>query len=490
MSKQTEVVISLRCTAAARGGVNEDNCLYLETVGKQDSGGHPGGDVDQRFGGEDVSRVYLGSKGCLLVVADGMGGMNAGEVASKIAVETVSKAFRKKGVADMDMTEKNIKSVMLAAIREADAAIKKEAAADKEKEGMGTTIVMLWLLPDVAYYAWCGDSRIYRYHEGQLFQLSHDHSYVCEVLRLSEAEAFDHPDNNIITRSLGNPSDVARPEICGPLQYYEKDIFLLCSDGLCGVVRNTELRDALQCTLEIVEAEDSKDKLNQGNLLLWKVAESNGWHDNVTSLLCYIKQGQKAEAKKVGENAAGKKEKNIALITSAPVKVKKSFNVKRFITIAAACLAVVLATGLWLKMSVFNKAETPITTEASTPPPEQNTVEETEPVSERPSGYSDPLPNHVTEKFGAMQKGEDNPSTVPPVNKNALYPKEGKTQQSGQTEAVIIVEEGKTGSKETGEGSGESYRLPTPQKKGQNNVNVNDNDPRANLKTQQQEQKY
>ncbi|MBP5663728.1 MAG: serine/threonine-protein phosphatase [Bacteroidales bacterium] len=328
MSKKTEVVFSARCGAAARDGVNEDNCLVMESVGKQTSKINHFGD------GEYISKVFpLERNGSLLVVADGMGGMNAGEVASAIAIETIANVFKSETIGKMDLSDNGIKKFMVNAIRQADMAIKKEALADPDKEGMGTTVVMLWIFEDNAYYAWCGDSRLYRYHDGRLFQLSHDHSYVCEVLKLSEAEAFDHPDNNIITRSLGNPSDVARPDVCGPLQYSQGDLFLLCSDGLCGVVRNAEIEEAMQYAVE------NNDKLNIGNLNLWDVAENNGWHDNVTTLLCYVAKGQQVK-EEVKKSVPEMVRSTSSFGNDSPVK---SNNKNKIIAFAVTVLVVALA---------------------------------------------------------------------------------------------------------------------------------------------------
>jgi protein phosphatase len=273
------VILAARCGAAARSGTNEDNCLIISSVGNPKNSNNHFGD------GEYLSEaVSLGKNGCLLVVADGMGGMNAGEVASAIAIDTIAKIFLDEGISRMDLTDNNVRKLLRKAVTTADNAIKKAAAKDKEKEGMGTTVAMLWLLQGKAYYAWCGDSRIYRYNDSVLDQLSNDHSYVCEVLHLSEEEAFTHPNNNIITRCLGNPSEQAVPETPQPETLAQGDLFLLCSDGLCGVLRNSDIVDLLRCAAE-------SPGLKDGTELLWKAAEEHHWHDNVTTLLCYVKSG-------------------------------------------------------------------------------------------------------------------------------------------------------------------------------------------------------
>lgn len=409
MSKKTEVVFSARCGAAARDGVNEDNCLVMESVGKHTSKINHFGD------GEYISKVFpLERNGSLLVVADGMGGMNAGEVASAIAIETIANAFKSETIGKMDLSDSGIKKFMVNAIRQADMAIKKEALADPAKEGMGTTVVMLWIFEDNAYYAWCGDSRLYRYHDGRLFQLSHDHSYVCEVLKLSEAEAFDHPDNNIITRSLGNPSDVARPDVCGPLQYSQGDLFLLCSDGLCGVLRNAEIEEAMQYAVE------NNDKLNIGNLNLWEVAENNGWHDNVTTLLCYVGKGQQVK-EEVKKSVPEMVRSTSSFGSDNPVKFPKK---GIFIALAVILLVVALVLGfLWLKEKNKPKEEPgskpvseEVVTEAS---PEEDVVE---------GDWIDVDDVDDGEAAGTVKNGANMPtgravtnSSASEVNQDALY---------------------------------------------------------------------
>lgn len=292
MDIQTEVIISARCGAAARGGVNEDNCLIMTSVG------NPTAPIDHLGNGEFLSEVVpLGRNGCLLVVADGMGGMNAGEVASQLAVKTIIGAFSSEKISSMDMTENNIHGFIRQAILDADKVIKEMGENNPEQEGMGTTIALMWIVDGQVYYGWCGDSRIYCYNNGTLSQLSSDHSYVCEILHLSEEDAFKHPENNIITRSLGNPEEDANPDVAGPEPLHPGDLFLLCSDGLCGVLRNSEILNDLQVAVT------NPEKLNEGNLLLWEDAENHAWHDNVTSLLCYVKSCPQSTIKRNAEIA-------------------------------------------------------------------------------------------------------------------------------------------------------------------------------------------
>ena len=221
--------------------------------------------------------LHLGENGCLLVVADGMGGMNAGEVASELAVEGVRKAFS--GVEDFSRitdTPGHIESFMKRVIVDADSDIKRRVKADPATEGMGTTIVMAWVLGRVVHVAWCGDSRAYLFNKNSgLSRLSRDHSYVQQLVdsgKLDPELAFDHPNSNIITRSLGDGPSVAQPE------YVSKglstgDFIILCSDGLCGLVRDEEILDLLMLDHE---------SFWQCRDALFNAALDAGGYDNIT----------------------------------------------------------------------------------------------------------------------------------------------------------------------------------------------------------------
>ena len=265
--------MAARCEAAGRPN-NEDNYQVDENL------------ADDRWGFTADKEIPLGDKGALLVVCDGMGGMNAGEVASAIAVETIKKWFEKEKLTDRILeSSASIQSYIVDAIQAADAAIKAEGKANPEHEGMGSTIVLAWLLGRKVYVGWCGDSRAYRYNpQTGLQRLSHDHSYVQELVdagKLTEELAFDHPNNNIITRSLGDPRGKAEPDT-KEYDLCNEDIIMLCSDGLCGCLRDKEIEDVIkQHQTSMQECRDA----------LWEADEAAGWHDNVTIALAQVISG-------------------------------------------------------------------------------------------------------------------------------------------------------------------------------------------------------
>lgn len=233
--------------------------------------------------GSSSTEVALTEKGALLVVADGMGGMSAGEVASQIVIDSVKRTFS--DLKSVSLSNSNaIKSFIKQAIIDADKEMKKHAESHPETRGMGSTIVLVWILDKTVYVGWCGDSRAYCYNaQNGLVRLTHDHSYVQELVdndKLSEEDAFDHPDSNIITRSLGDSGEKANPDV-KEYPLHTGDTFLLCSDGLCGLLRDREIEDIMAQNSSI------------GNCLnaLWKHGSSIGWTDNTTIELAKVIEG-------------------------------------------------------------------------------------------------------------------------------------------------------------------------------------------------------
>lgn len=261
--------MAARCQAAGRPN-NEDNFQLTDNLATD----------DWKFRGDSV--VELGEKGALLVVCDGMGGMNAGEVASDIAVRTIKQWFAKEQLTGAVLANDSTRlGHIRAAIQAADAAIKDEGNRDAAKRGMGSTAVVVWLLEGKAYVGWCGDSRAYKFNPATgLMQMSHDHSYVQELVdagQLTEDLAFDHPNSNIITRSLGDPRGTAQPDVKA-YDLMTNDVILLCSDGLCGVLRNPEIEAVMRGnTHSMVACLEA----------LWETSRPK-WHDNVTIALAQV----------------------------------------------------------------------------------------------------------------------------------------------------------------------------------------------------------
>jgi len=186
----------------------------------------------------------------LFVVADGMGGHAGGEYASAIAVNTVEEIVTSlQSVADdqaddpVELTREKI----VHAIRLAGRRIFEKAKEQPEYHGMGTTAVVLLVDRANAYVAHVGDSRVYRMREGEMEQVTEDHSLIAEKIRhglITPEEAKNHRMRNVITRSLGYQEDVEVD--IQVLAARRGDMFLLCSDGLSGHVEMHEMKDHLQ----------------------------------------------------------------------------------------------------------------------------------------------------------------------------------------------------------------------------------------------------
>lgn len=232
----------------------------------------------------------LGEKGCLLVVADGMGGANAGEVASQIAIDTIKTCFAPdKITSDVVASKDAINGFIKYSITLADENIKKYAVSHPETQGMGTTIVVAWIYKGKLYIGWCGDSRAYVFNPVYgLIRLTKDHSYVQQLVdsgKMSEEEAFDFPDSNIITQCLSASSQKCKPEVMSkPFELSNGDTLLLCTDGVCGMIRDTEILNILT---------DSDDDLSKTSDSLILAALGASGADNATLCLMKITQGLK-----------------------------------------------------------------------------------------------------------------------------------------------------------------------------------------------------
>src|SRR5262249_33850694 len=209
--------------------------------------------------------------GRLLIVADGMGGHRGGATASRLATEVVKQQYLGSETGDPA-------AALREALTRANARIHAEAQSNSDLRGMGTTTSALVLRNDQAWFAHVGDSRIYRVRGGEIEQLTEDHSLVASMVReglLTTKEAENHPRRNVLQRSMGVAEEV-EIDIRGPFAIQAGDVFVLCSDGLHGVVREEEIRE--HASLPLDEAADGYVKL----------ALERGAPDNVTVLVARI----------------------------------------------------------------------------------------------------------------------------------------------------------------------------------------------------------
>lgn len=222
---------------------------------------------------------------CLYIVADGMGGHQCGEIASRMAVEVISDHVKKFMSQDLDAS--SAKGILFEAFNRANKKILEYTHVEPACAGMGTTLTLLYHCKRHSIIGHIGDSRAYILHDDSLVQVSNDHSLVEELRKsgeISDVEAQKHPQRHVITRALGM-GDQVKADIY-QVELHKNDRVLLCTDGLTNLVDDNEL-------LEILSIDEPETVLAQR---LVRLANERGGHDNITVLLVNI-QGTSKESR-------------------------------------------------------------------------------------------------------------------------------------------------------------------------------------------------
>jgi PPM family protein phosphatase len=220
----------------------------------------------QRRENEDSAYV----RAPVFVVADGMGGAQAGEVASRIAIETFEQGLPGSGTPEARLAE---------LVRDANRRIHDRSRVEHGREGMGTTLTAACLEEGHLAIAHVGDSRAYLLRDGELTRLTQDHSLVDELVRqgkLTEEQAAEHPQRSIITRALGPEPEVEVDTWSYPVQ--DGDVVLLCSDGLTSMVSDDRVSEIMRTAGTLQAAADR----------LIDEANESGGRDNITVVLCRL----------------------------------------------------------------------------------------------------------------------------------------------------------------------------------------------------------
>ncbi|MBP3421291.1 MAG: Stp1/IreP family PP2C-type Ser/Thr phosphatase [Lachnospiraceae bacterium] len=213
----------------------------------------------------------LGNMPNLFIVADGMGGHNAGDYASKCTTETVVGEIR-------NSFEKNPTIIIQKAVQVANKKIREAAAKDENLLGMGTTLVVATIIGKYLQVANIGDSRLYIIGKRGIRQITRDHSLVEEMIRLgglAREDARLHPDKNIITRAIGAKDEVEADFFTEELE--ADDIILMCSDGLSNMLEDKEIE-------KIVKDNTLEELIQKGDALV-RAANENGGKDNIAVVL-------------------------------------------------------------------------------------------------------------------------------------------------------------------------------------------------------------
>jgi PPM family protein phosphatase len=225
----------------------------------------------------EESVVPVNEKPILLVVADGMGGLEMGEEASRIAVETTKKYF-------FDNAEEIVKNItvlnqkMNLLFTEINNEILDFAKQSNNEGQTGTTLIISLIIKKKAYIFWIGDSRAYLFRNGSLKPLTKDHSYVQELVdkgKLTYEQSFFHPDSNIITKYMGDPKNTPKPSYV-EIALEKGDVLMLCTDGLNGMLQDKDIESVFY------ESDDLKQICEK----LIDNANEVGGNDNNTIILC------------------------------------------------------------------------------------------------------------------------------------------------------------------------------------------------------------
>ncbi len=239
-----DLVVGMLSDVGCVRELNEDSCTYVQP--------------------DDPAQ--LESKGLLIVVADGMGGHSAGEVASRLAVDVIARAYYQE--------TGDPRSALENAFHEANLAIYEAAEADSSKNGMGTTCTALVLQNGTAIAAHVGDSRLYLVREGSIYLMTEDHSAVMEMVKaglITLEQARHHPEKNVILRAMGSHAEVEVTTWQEPLPVRAGDRFLLCSDGLYDLVEDEEIKRIVLLSAPPIACQS-----------LIALAKERGGHDNIT----------------------------------------------------------------------------------------------------------------------------------------------------------------------------------------------------------------
>jgi protein phosphatase len=219
----------------------------------------------------------------LYVVADGMGGHASGEVASKMAIDTLQEFFA--ATADdpertwpykMDRTKGYEENRLVTGVKLCNLRIYEQARANPRQRGMGTTVVVLFAVEDGVHVGHVGDSRVYRIRDRRIEQLTEDHSLLNDykkMKRLTEEEIANFPHKNVIVRALGM-KDTVKVDTRFETPH-AGDMILLCTDGLCGPVTDEQMLDIILGTPDLARATST----------LIQAANANGGPDNITCIL-------------------------------------------------------------------------------------------------------------------------------------------------------------------------------------------------------------
>lgn len=230
----------------------------------------------RRSNNEDACFVMKNDR--IFIVADGVGGNNSGEIASRTAVNEIAKFIEDKPIDKLKSTEK-IKEYFDQCMIDVNFRVLELSQKFEENKGMATTVVIAYICKDKLYIVNVGDSRGYIFRDGELTQVTDDHTYVNTLLKaglISEEEAETHENKNMITRAVGAEHTIDADFFVFPIK--ADDIILICTDGLYGEVCESDLVE------ELKKEKSMSDMCNE----LVELANQNGGNDNITMVVLKV----------------------------------------------------------------------------------------------------------------------------------------------------------------------------------------------------------
>jgi serine/threonine protein phosphatase PrpC len=239
----------------------------IEVSGQSDIGCLRKNNEDSFGYWEPEGHEEFARKGRLAIVADGMGGYEGGQEASRLAVETLVGNYR-------NFEGDDPQQGLIEGLQAAHDEIRRYGSAHPELRGMGTTCTAVAIVQEALYYVHVGDTRLYLVRDGQITQLTRDHSYVGRLVEagmISREEAETHPQRNILTAALGTNPELIMDSPGRPEPLRAEDVLVICTDGLWGLVHDHEI-------LDVVE----KHSAERAGRELIDLARERGGPDNIT----------------------------------------------------------------------------------------------------------------------------------------------------------------------------------------------------------------
>ncbi len=230
---------------------------------------------------ENQDRIYVPEKADdlkLYIVADGMGGANAGGIASKMAIEYVRNSIED-GYEEAKDDREKVESLIRKSIIDANRYVYKKSKENSEYAGMGTTLSVALIIKNKVYIGHVGDSRVYRIRKEFIRQLTKDHSYVQALVQngtITKAEAANHPQKNVLLKVLGCEPEI-EPDVLVK-GFLKEDVLLMCSDGLTNMISVPDIFE---------EIKDGKNDLKKTCNNLISQSKKNGGYDNISVILVF-----------------------------------------------------------------------------------------------------------------------------------------------------------------------------------------------------------